>query len=365
MIHPLFGPLRRDEDEGTWTGEHRLPVLAQYDVYYGDRALADLEAEEPAGAEESPGVVGKALDKLQNKVADWIGKDLSEYEDFDDEDDDPAAAAEEAAERQRFRQGIFPVIIEASSGAGPSAEQERAFQELVANEAAVVGVAMKAIFDDYCRSRVADPAWFKIYPPIQTTGALKRMLRCTGIRVSEYHRHGLAYVGFLFHCLWDEEHGLGVLFHKDRVIAVGDHESASNVAEADNWPAATPATPHQALLQAVYAGDTVRIAQLRAEGTDINAFEKDEYPPLHLAVQQLDAKLVKTLLDLGADPRVKFEGKTALECAEEQAKTMSLGQKSVLMRFALRLAQFFNPGPFKEFRRKTEEIVALLRQAGG
>jgi hypothetical protein len=34
------------------------------------------------------------------------------------------------------------------------------------------------------------------------------------------------YVGFEFGCTWDDEHGLGVLMHGERVVDVGGAETA-------------------------------------------------------------------------------------------------------------------------------------------
>lgn len=39
-------------------------------------------------------------------------------------------------------------------------------------------------------------------------------------------KDGFAYVGFELGCSWDEEHGLGVLTHKDHVVKIGEAETA-------------------------------------------------------------------------------------------------------------------------------------------
>lgn len=359
----VFGELRRDNEEQRWQAHCKLPTLAQYDVYYGDYSLASMEEEEKTQAQEPPGFVDKAFDKISGKVAGWIEKDLSEYEDFkgSPEDDEDYRRSEER-QRDWFKRGIFPLTVEDPEGKGPTPEQERAFREFIADEPGNVAILMNAIYESYRKASKDDPYWFEALPPITSPEALKKVLRCTDVIVSQYHLAGYAYLSFSFHCLWDEEHGLGVLFHKDRVVEVGDYDTLYNITEADNLPGQMPLTPHQELVNAIFAKDEEQIKKLIAAGVNINAVGKDEIPPLHYAAMQLDVDMVKRLLELGADPKLKdADGKTALQVTQEYLKTMDLGQKSLLMRLALRIAQFFNPGPFNAMRRNGARIMELLK----
>lgn len=361
MLHPLFGKLVLHADDNQWHTVHHFGLLAKYDVFYDGRSLADLEAEE---VPEPPGLVEKGLDKVSKKVADWIDKDMSEYGGFDrgDEQDDEAYAREEAARKARYRQGVFPVVIEDPTNKGPSPEQERAFREFVEKERDVIAAIMKGILDQYRESRLGYPDWYKMLPEPKTVADLRKMLRCTEFRVSEYHFKGIAYLCLIFDCVWSDD--LGVLWHQDHVVAVGDHETVADVPEADNFPGQGPLTPHQQLVEAVFAKDENKIKQLIAEGADINALAGD-YPPLQLAAESLDYDMVKRFLELGADPNLKNdEGMTALAAMMQMEKTMSLNQKSLIMRFMMRLAQWFNPKPFNEMRRNVRRIVELLKAHG-
>jgi hypothetical protein len=366
MLHPVFGKLEWQADDNQWHTVHHFGTLAKYDVYYDGRSYADLEAEDADRPPEKPGVVEKGLDKVSQKVADWIEKDMSEYDEFDkeNEEDDAAYAREEVIRKARYRQGVFPVVIEDPTQKGPSPEQEHAFREFVAKEADVVAAIMKGVFDQYCENRRGQPDWYKMFPEAKTVTDLRKMLRCTEIHISEYHFKGVAYIGLYFDCIWDSEHGLGVLWHQDHVVAVGDYDTVTDVPEADNFPAEEPLTPHQQLVEAVFGKDEAKIKQLVAEGADINALA-GEYPPLHLAAVNLEYDMVKRFLELGADPNLKDdEGKTALQAMATFDKTMSLNQKSIIMRFMMRLAQWFNPEPFNKARRDTKRIMELLQAHG-
>jgi hypothetical protein len=50
---------------------------------------------------------------------------------------------------------------------------------------------------------------------------LRRVMGPSIVHVSPVVQAGQAYLGFEFGCPWEEEHGLGVLTHAERVAAIG------------------------------------------------------------------------------------------------------------------------------------------------
>lgn len=48
------------------------------------------------------------------------------------------------------------------------------------------------------------------------------------LHIMNFEKDGFAYYGFELECTWDEEHGVGVMMHKDRVIKVGLADEAFN-----------------------------------------------------------------------------------------------------------------------------------------
>ena len=46
------------------------------------------------------------------------------------------------------------------------------------------------------------------------------------------YKDDFAYIGFSFSCSWEQEHGLGVLIHKERVVAIDDAEMAFSINKA-------------------------------------------------------------------------------------------------------------------------------------
>jgi hypothetical protein len=50
---------------------------------------------------------------------------------------------------------------------------------------------------------------------------LRPLVGLSAVYVLDVFHHGVACVGFEFGCVWDEEHGAGVMTHRGRVIATG------------------------------------------------------------------------------------------------------------------------------------------------
>lgn len=113
----------------------------------------------------------------------------------------------------------------------PSPEQAAAFQHLIDNERAVVGAALAAILR-YCMqhrdellSGYDEEDSVGLLPEGHDVRDLISRIGEPAMHVLENHKDGIAYLGFCFECVWDVEHGVGVMTHKGRVIDVGmaDH----------------------------------------------------------------------------------------------------------------------------------------------
>ena len=63
-------------------------------------------------------------------------------------------------------------------------------------------------------------------PKIETVAALKRNIELLAVHVLDYAKSGHAYIGMNFQCTWDEEHELGLMLHKSRVIEVGQADTS-------------------------------------------------------------------------------------------------------------------------------------------
>lgn len=101
----------------------------------------------------------------------------------------------------------------------PAVEQVAAFQQMMDNEAAV-GAAVVAALVDYCPGHAYDGDDEELLK-VSEAADLRPLIGLATVHLLDVFQDGLACVGFEFGCVWDEEHGAGVMTHGGRVIAVG------------------------------------------------------------------------------------------------------------------------------------------------
>jgi hypothetical protein len=106
-----------------------------------------------------------------------------------------------------------------------SAEQIAAYRYLLENEESVAASILEAIWDYY--EKVPEIYGYderEIARHCRRTRhkGLRKVIGLNSNYVLAISKDEFAYIGFLFGCTWDQEHGLGVMTHKDRVIATGE-----------------------------------------------------------------------------------------------------------------------------------------------
>ena len=58
-------------------------------------------------------------------------------------------------------------------------------------------------------------------PTSPSRTSLAPLMGLSGVHVLAVTRDGAAYIGFEFGCVWDGEHGAGVMTHRGQVVATG------------------------------------------------------------------------------------------------------------------------------------------------
>ncbi len=117
----------------------------------------------------------------------------------------------------------------------PLPEQVEAFRFLLENEGAVAQSVLQGIFAKY-------PEWRELFldadfrdddeeeedliPEIERPEQLRTLIGLSIVHVLNVAKDGTAYTGFEFGCTWDEEHGLGVMAHRGRVVEVGGADTS-------------------------------------------------------------------------------------------------------------------------------------------
>lgn len=118
----------------------------------------------------------------------------------------------------------------------PTVEQGKAFQFLVDHEPKIQAAVVAAIFQRYpeIRESYGDDDGPEM-PLLTHPQQLQSMIGLGTVHVLNVKYANAAYVGFELGCNWDEEHGLGVLTHKQRIVALGEADTAfdEETAESD------------------------------------------------------------------------------------------------------------------------------------
>ena len=216
--------------------------------------------------------------------------------------------------------GQFLVLVADPEHIGPSAEQEAAYRHLLENEETVAETVLNTLLSsvrDPCYADPSDPCF-----GIKTQEELVKFSQLTGVEIVREHHHGMAYLVFWVDCDWEPEHGMNVVYHKDRPAAWtwSDGIGELLLSDQDVADSLLPPAPHQQLFEAIEAKDARRVAELRAQGHDINDVGPRRRAPLCEAVYRLDVGLVKRLLAAGADPNLRDrENQTPLQRAHEMA----------------------------------------------
>lgn len=63
-------------------------------------------------------------------------------------------------------------------------------------------------------------------PYINTIEDLYRLIKPIGIHIICQSKESISYVGYEFDCTWDDEHGFGAMLHKDRIVEIGQADTA-------------------------------------------------------------------------------------------------------------------------------------------
>lgn len=69
-----------------------------------------------------------------------------------------------------------------------------------------------------------------LIPDIDNIEDLKNFIGLANIHIMTSDKDDFAYIGFELGCNWDDEHGVGIMMHKDRVVAIGQAETSF-----DSW----------------------------------------------------------------------------------------------------------------------------------
>lgn len=118
-------------------------------------------------------------------------------------------------------------------------EHLAAYQYTVNYQSKIRDKIIEAVFDIYTELQASygyeGDDKVQYMPDIQVFDDLKRLIGLSRVHIMNVFKDGMAYVGYELNCIWDEEHGLGIMMYKDRVVELGGRDKSvlTRVAEKD------------------------------------------------------------------------------------------------------------------------------------
>jgi hypothetical protein len=119
-------------------------------------------------------------------------------------------------------------VEEGREDTGPTPTQRRACEWFLTNETLTRESVLDAIAAAYPRLqlRYGSGAAIPFMPPLRDRDDLRPLIDLRMLHFHDVTGGELPYVGYVFGCKWDKEHGLGVLMHGLRPVEVGGADVA-------------------------------------------------------------------------------------------------------------------------------------------
>lgn len=109
-------------------------------------------------------------------------------------------------------------------------EHVNAYNYLTTHSEQIQESILKRLFADYKNLQANygydDNDAKEIMPDVESVDGFKKLIGLSQIHLMNVNKDGYAYVGYEFGCTWDDEHGLGFMTHKDRIIDFGGADTS-------------------------------------------------------------------------------------------------------------------------------------------
>ncbi|MGQ0739647.1 MAG: DUF6985 domain-containing protein [Bacteroidota bacterium] len=106
-----------------------------------------------------------------------------------------------------------------------SAAQVRAVNFLIENDTLIRDSLLAGVLAKFPELK---DIYEKYLPELTEATQLSEHIGLTYLHIMPAEKDNHAYIGFEMGCTWDEEHGVGVMMHKDRVVSTGLADTAFN-----------------------------------------------------------------------------------------------------------------------------------------
>jgi hypothetical protein len=175
---------------------------------------------------------------LQWEVHGWTGRVvLPSWKGFQSRE---GAYGAQSSDKPSAGAARLHVARPAGEATPPTSEQIAAYRYLLDHDTAIREAVLTALLEAY--PGMQDEYGFdeddELMPAVEQPGQFRELVGLSEVHILPVARDGVAYIGFEFGCTWDDEHGLGFMTHKDRVLEVGGADTSF-----DEWIATQDAAP--------------------------------------------------------------------------------------------------------------------------
>lgn len=118
-------------------------------------------------------------------------------------------------------------------------EHVNAYQYLTSHSAQIQDSILQRLFSEYSNLQAEygydEDEAKEFMPDINNIDQFKKLIGLSEIHIMNVSKENIAYVGYQFGCTWDDEHGIGFMTHKHRIIDFGGADTSflTWVAEED------------------------------------------------------------------------------------------------------------------------------------
>ena len=226
--------------------------------------------------------------------------------------------------------GMIAIRIHDPQEVAPSSQQQTAFRHLKENEAEIATAIVATLWRSY-----QEYLGMGALPnsDLKTQNDITKAAEVREIELSSKHHSGLAFVIIRVDCDWEPEHGMYVVYHRDKPAEWTNHDGLSGFLISDEH------------------------------------VEIPTVPPLCAAVARLNVEVVQRLLASGADPNVRgHDNQTPLQLARNHLaivkKWPGFGRGWLSRLFSPLVDFLVYRGLYKDTTTRLDKIICLLEAAG-
>lgn len=108
-------------------------------------------------------------------------------------------------------------------------EHVTGYDYLLQNQTRIQESMLDALFIEYPKLKEQynhDDDEKELMPDVKNIKSFTGLIELSSVYILNVSKEGVPYIGFSFWCTWDDEHGLGIMTHKDRIVEIGGSDTA-------------------------------------------------------------------------------------------------------------------------------------------